>query len=163
MHEASICTERLYGKVPGEWFGKLKHLPAHWREAWKDGDSVSFNCGTFGGNDISGIKRITTAGFDNAILNTEQCQRVNSADVAIAFEEWAIAREYDPIEVTCLHSMDPAGSEMLKRAKAYWHMPGAVKIEERVQSIIRQRLELECPGQLKRCIEVAHSFSGMRR
>lgn len=162
MHEASVCTEKLYGRVPDAWFEKLKQVPSHWREAYDKKDGTSFNCGTFGGNDIQSIRRIATAGFDFWQLNADRMSKAPSSDAAICCEEWAIAREYDPLEVSCLHSMDPAGSAMLAQSKSYCHLPGAAKIEEEWQSKIRQRLELECPGQLRRCIDVANSFSRSR-
>lgn len=162
MHRASVCAERLYSKVPDEWFKKCE-APMNWRKDWSDRNGISFNCGTFGGNDTHSIRRIAAKGFDFAVRNQNTLRSVRSDLAAIACEEWAIAREYDPIEVTCLSSMDPAGSEMLANAKAYWHQPGPTKIEPEVQKKVRDRLEAECPGQVARCKEVASAFANMRK
>lgn len=161
MHDATVCAERLYSNVPGPWFAGC-HAPDHWHRDFAGKVGTSFNCGTFGGNDVAAIRKISRAGFEFAIRNIDLLRTVRSDLAAIACEEWAIAREYDPLEVTCLSSMDPAGSEMLANAKAYWHQPGESKIDPETQNKVRDRLELDCPGQVSRCREVARSFSGVR-
>lgn len=168
IHDAAFCAERLYSNVPGAWFRDCI-APKSWHQQWSDGNGISFNCGLFGGRDTHAIrewahKALAFARNNAGILARvkDTAGRFRSDLAAIACEEWTIAREIDPLEVSCLSSMDPAGSEMLRRAKAYWHTPGAAKIDPDVRERVRLKLEAECPGQASRCREVAREFARQR-
>lgn len=171
IHRAGVCAERLYSNKPKrekeedswiEWFRKCD-APEHWKKDAEENNGIAFNCGMFGGNYVSSIQKISAASFEFSVRNAAKLRKIRADKGAIVCEEWAIAREYDPWEVSCLASMDSAGSELMAHTRGYCHQAGASKIEPEIMQKVRDRLEAEIPGQARRCKEVASAFANLRK
>lgn len=161
LFNAEVCAERLYHMLPSKWFERVKS-PPHWSAAYRDGRSLSFNCGLFGGTNLDAIKRIASAGMDFAMKNSHAAKAFAPQDMfCISCEEWAIAREFDAYEVQCLTVMDPEGTKHMRQVGegwAYWHLAGNSKRKPEKIEKVRALLDEWAPGQIRRCQEVARGF-----
>lgn len=137
---AEVCAEHVYHVVPGKWFERAD-APPHWHGDWKRGNGTSFNCGIFGGNNLPAIHRIAQAGFSFAQRNCELLRAVKpTIQPSMVAEEWAIAREFDPLEVECLTANNEAGDYLLKHPRAYWHQAGKSKLDPANMEKTKERL-----------------------
>lgn len=158
---SEMCAERLYHLMPAKWFERCKVAP-NWREDYEKGRTVSFNCGLFGGTNIDAIRRIAGAGMDFALKNLATLKAHAPRDFAcICAEEWAIAREADGYEVSCLTVMGDDGGKYLRafgERGAYWHLCGPSKTKPTNIARVHEIVENLAPGHLRRCQEVARGF-----
>jgi hypothetical protein len=137
--EASLCAERVYHHLPGLWFEKCR-APENWQRDWRKGNGISFNCGMFGGNDIAATRRIASASLQFIRQNTQPAKATRADLANMAAEEWAIARETDPLEVTCYSAMGEGGSMLHSHCASYWHLAGKSKRDPENHAKIRERL-----------------------
>lgn len=135
---AEVCAERVYQFLPGPWFGAAWAVKK-WKTAWKAGNGTSFNCGMFGGNNVETIQHYATAALFFARQNEAALRAVRSDHACMAVEEWAIAREFDPLEVSCYSAM-AGGGEMHAHCKSYLHLCGSSKRAPENLAKVRDRL-----------------------
>lgn len=157
IKSASVLAERGYWQTH-DWAAGL-HMPEHWRDAIGRGDGTSFNCGTFGGNDLRAISRIARAGLDFCLDNWEAAKRdaFKTLDAILICEEWAIAREYDWREVSTVLPSMPIGGQFASVASSYHHRLVSKRKPEGIAEM-RGMLDAMLPGQSKRCDEVRKGF-----
>lgn len=135
---AEVCAERVYQFLPGSWMAAAK-APAHWRRDWRAGNGTSFNCGMFGGRDIAAIRRYATTALQFIQRNQAALRALRADHACMAAEEWAIAREFDPLEVSCYSAMT-GGGEMHAHCQSYWHLCGPSKRAPENLAKVRHRL-----------------------